>query len=440
MEQTQGCLSESRLIRVLGALLCVAGLLANPWFLAGLKHDGQIGFGSALLIVLAELLMVFLGGSLLLCRHKAAIFRSTLVAVSLGLWTLVLLAASELYLALTPKTKSSYQPFRVQHLHPFYLFSLPSDATELARINSAVVSVTPGGFRGPGPEQRGDRKLAFVLGGSAAFGDGASGDRTTISGYLNEAQKDYHFVNAGVPSWNSTQEFYRLAMQLLHYQPQLIVVYNGYNDVAINRGYRETNMPVPPGTPESYEHLSRWVDDIRLHARDPLLKFNPAPLYALTFPRTRSHIGKDMEGVRSRKSALEDHASKQPISMDAVDKDAASYLWNIGNMERLAAARGARLVVFWQATSLLHRTTPAERQELGDRDKETLEYWQRFHRYVMEHRDERPQVHDFGNLFDRYAGRFRLVDLFTDPVHLTDQGNRIVADEIWSRISAPAGR
>jgi lysophospholipase L1-like esterase len=350
---------------------------------------------------------------------------------------LVLLAGAELYLATRPPDLpyDPYDAFGTQYLNPFYFFSLPSDSKVLARINNPTVSVTPAGFRGSGPEQKGSRKLAFLVGGSAAFGHGASSDQTTICGYLNEIQGEYYFVNAGVPGWNSTQEFYRVAIQLLEYKPDVIVVYDGYNDVGINYKYHQDKMQFPPGTPDSYDDLAHEVDDIRARSQAPLIRVNFSRLYNLTFPRVRTRLSQALGQNNAGTKRVE---ALRPIDPETVDHDAASYLWNVENMTRLASARGTKVIVFWQAISMLHRiATAEERRELGEEGEQFQEYLQRFHRYVIENQDNDLQFFDLSNVFDRYPDKTRLTDLFKDKVHLTDRGNRILANEILSRISAP---
>lgn len=428
---------ELRPIRVLGTLLVLTVLLANLWLLSHLTI--QIGirlFQFLLLVVFVfDLCLLFVGFALLLARRKVTVFRAVLVFVSLIAWTVVLSSSAEVYLAIRPPTLGPYDAFYVQHIHPFYLFSLPSDPKELVRMNNTVVSVTPEGFRGPGPEQKGVRKLAFIIGGSAAFGDGASSNQTTISGYLNEIQSEYLFVNAGVPSWNSTQEFSRIAMQLLHYEPSVIVVYDGYNDAAINQGYRQDERSFPPGTPESYDQLAQWVDDIRAEPDAPLVKFNFERLNNLTLPRTRARLS----GFFARSDTCPEPVDPvKPIGPGAVDRDASSYVWNVENMSRLAGTRGARLIVFWQAVSLLH--LPDEAMKRSQEDRNDLEYLRPFHQYVLDHHDAGLEFCDLSDFFDRSSDKVPLANLFIDRVHLTDKGNYIVANEIWRRISTPTGR
>jgi len=439
-EKARASAAELKALRILGLLLLAVGLIVNPWLVARLKGAGEIGPGLALFVLAFEACLVAVGGVFLVAKRKIAAFRAVVAAVSLIAWGMILLCIGEIYLATRPVAADGapYVPFRVQHPHPFYLFSLPSSPADLARANNTVVSVTPEGFRGTGPERRGKRQLAFIVGGSAAFGDGASNDQTTISGYLNGLQDEYFFVNAGVPSWNSTQEFYRVSMQLLKYKPALIVVYDGANDSAISRSYAKGNSWYPAGTPESFGDLAEMVDDIRAARKQPLFAFSLRVLYAATFPRTRMWIAEKMD-MAPPDADLQ--AVQQLVPPDRAEAGADAYLWNIDNMHRLASARDVKLIVFWQAIYNLHQRKsandipPVLRSQSMDAG-----FARRFHRHVVEHRNPALQFHDLADVFDKHAGDLQLRDAFIDNVHLTDRGNRVVAAEIWSRVSIAAKR
>lgn len=414
-------------------------LLVNPWSVCRLLPDRTLEPGAVFLLGSIDICVLLVAFIFLFLKQKVAIFRGFLLISSISAWTLLFVAGCELYLALRQAAPGAgadpYGNFTVQHLHPFYFFSVSSEPKLLAEINNATVSVGHEGFRGSPPEEKGDRKLAFLLGGSAAFGFGASSNQTTISGYLNDLQQEYHFVNAGVASWNSTQEFYRVAMQLLRYKPALIVVYDGANDADIDLQYLQDGKPYPPGTTASYDELSRWVDDIRAEPERSLLEINPSRLYDITLPRTTSRFARFLHipRVGTKRGELD-----QPVSAAAADRGAAMYLWTIENMQRLANSRGTRLEIFWQAMSTLHRAAKMSDQVRENED--VAEYLQRFRLYVHEHREEGLRFYDLGNVFDAYSGTVALNDVFIDPVHLNDRGNRIVAGEIWSRISPPAKR
>src|SRR5262249_11912372 len=94
-----------------------------------------------------------------------------------------------------PLDEKPYAPFHVQHLHPFYLFALPWTVKEIAKANSlnSIISLNQLGFRNS--FQNSAQRKGVILGGSAAFGAGASGDQTTIASALNKIQGDYDFLN-----------------------------------------------------------------------------------------------------------------------------------------------------------------------------------------------------------------------------------------------------
>ena len=95
------------------------------------------------------------------------------------------------------------------------------------------------GFRGPeiSKEKPENTYRIFVLGGSTTFGAGSTSDGTTIPGYL---QKEFDNVNLdfkvevinagqmGLTSWGETQI---VKNSLVHYDPDLIIVYDGFNDL-----------------------------------------------------------------------------------------------------------------------------------------------------------------------------------------------------------------
>ena len=95
------------------------------------------------------------------------------------------------------------------------------------------------GFRGPdiSKEKLENTYRIFVVGGSTTYGSGATSDETTIPGYL---QKEFDNVNidfkvevinagkSGMSSWGEAQT---VKNRLVPYDPDLIIIYDGYNDM-----------------------------------------------------------------------------------------------------------------------------------------------------------------------------------------------------------------
>ena len=80
----------------------------------------------------------------------------------------------------------------------------------------------------------------FMLGGSPMFGYGASSDETTIPGYMQEFlnKTDFGFdievINSGVQAADSSKELKLLKQRLITFSPDLVIMYDGWNDLRSN--------------------------------------------------------------------------------------------------------------------------------------------------------------------------------------------------------------
>ena len=109
-----------------------------------------------------------------------------------------------------------YAPFTVQHLHPYYLFSLPWRTADRLKINSSIVRLNSDGFRLNPNNSEDFKTTAVLLGGSTAFGHFSSSNQTTIAGTLSELLR-MNVINRNAPSWNSHQELVSLAKYSTNY-------------------------------------------------------------------------------------------------------------------------------------------------------------------------------------------------------------------------------
>ncbi|MGF1591365.1 MAG: SGNH/GDSL hydrolase family protein [Pleurocapsa sp.] len=154
---------------------------------------------------------------------------------------------------------------------------IPNQQSEYWQINEQ-------GFRDRDPvplAKPKDEIRIFLLGGSTAFGYGNSSNDTTISAQLQqrlqqrlqqqqtspqlyqpdllpidqvERQKslakpakikpgNYRVINAAVPGYASGNEMAQLALQILKYKPDLIVVLDGYVDLMLDSTQTATQVP-----------------------------------------------------------------------------------------------------------------------------------------------------------------------------------------------------
>ena len=98
----------------------------------------------------------------------------------------------------------------------------------------ATVNINNDGFRGPEINTN-DKYRIFMIGGSTVFGAGLPGDEYTIpfelEKLLKEKQVDIEVINAGISSITSFEELYYIKEKLVNYAPNMIIVYDGVNDI-----------------------------------------------------------------------------------------------------------------------------------------------------------------------------------------------------------------
>jgi len=94
------------------------------------------------------------------------------------------------------------------------------------------ISTNSRGLRGRAEygEKPPDTIRGAVIGGSCAFGYGASSDRTTISGQLEDQFSNLEVLNAGVPGYVSFQVLSKLQLKLIDLDLDFVVLYMGWND------------------------------------------------------------------------------------------------------------------------------------------------------------------------------------------------------------------
>ena len=112
---------------------------------------------------------------------------------------------------------------------------IPNQSTGSITINTL-------GFRGAefSEEKPSDTYRIFMVGGSTMFGAGATSDETTIPVYLQHllSEKDFEFdievINSGIQGADSNTELNLIEQKLVTLSPDLIIIYDGWNDLRAN--------------------------------------------------------------------------------------------------------------------------------------------------------------------------------------------------------------
>jgi lysophospholipase L1-like esterase len=295
------------------------------------------------------------------------------------------------------------------------------------------VTINRDGFRGAEwrhDKPPGTRRVA-VLGGSAAFGTGASGDEQVFTVPL-EAELDRRarlhgsraeVWNAGAVGYDSTQELVLLATRLVDLAPDVVVLFDGWND------FNQSAI-----MPEGYVDLlhPKFFEIDALLARKDQVGFE--------LLRCSSLFRSLESGARRWARRL---APKGEFGefRDRSDTAVPRYERNLRAMIRLARAYGAAPIVAAQP-ELFDRADPTEAEQALQRSREDDGYaawsrasWLRFvaaARVVAQY-ESAPFI-DCARVFDGVAET-----AFTDCVHLSDRGHAILAAHLAPVVAAALG-
>lgn len=223
-------------------------------------------------------------------------------------------------------TRPRYRP------HPYSAYALTPgyvDASGGTHHNAL-------GFRGPElpPDSAGTRLTIAALGGSTTYGSTLSADSDTypsqLEGVLRSAtgRLDVAVVNAGTPGHTSFESLVTFAFRVLPLDPDIIVVYDGVNDLHARRARRY----VPDNT--SYRRSWSLEDDWRRAAlrRSWLLRL--------------AALGAGRLGRLGVEDYTRNEAELEPGSLSLLaDHPPAHFRRNVVSLVRLARAHGIRVVL-----------------------------------------------------------------------------------------------
>ena len=249
----------------------------------------------------------------------------------------------------------------------------------------------------------------FVLGGSAAFGVGASSPDERWYAHLERSlsadlAEPVRVVPSAMIGYVSTQERIVLDLMVLPRSPDLVIILNGYNDAAL-----PVTFGMRPGDPYDtgilYENfysplfgLKKWIAD-RSHLASVLVQSSVA------------------RGVRRNEERL---LADPDLLRNYQRSTAAVYLDNVDHMLRRCGQEGLRCLVFLQPTR------PLTRREMGvteEADPFTVGAYDLILEATRSSASS-PSVHDLTSVFSQPDWeRF-----YRDDVHFTDEGHALVAE------------
>ncbi|MBL8842444.1 MAG: SGNH/GDSL hydrolase family protein [Planctomycetes bacterium] len=288
----------------------------------------------------------------------------------------------------------------------------------------AVVTLNRSGFRGPErPRAKPPATQRFVvLGGSTAFGMNTSGDAAPFTALLEQQLapaaaargRALEGWNCGVIGYDSTQELALLATDLVDVAPDVVLLFDGWND------FRGSSMVADPR--EALLHPKFTQNDRYLARRTaPFLEWLRG--FAVV-----EKLDEAVAALAARAGPPRDHGDYFDHSAVALPR----YERNLRALIRLARAYGAVPIVVTQPELFQRANPPAP--ELAMRAKREEEGYGDLARAIY------PRFVAIGAALAAaeaapYLDATRLFDgcddvVFTDFVHLNDRGHQLVAEHL----------
>ncbi|MBM3506233.1 MAG: SGNH/GDSL hydrolase family protein [Alphaproteobacteria bacterium] len=293
----------------------------------------------------------------------------------------------------------------------------------------------------------------MVLGGSTVEGNGASGSLNALPAQVLRALKGYlptapgttrfEVINAGVAGYYSVNELLFYMSELRDFHPDLIISYNGWNDLQIqNRLLKSHGLEHPRLVNEDHVDFSRIIAD---HFSWVATATRFAALSATsTAALLRGSATLDLALRVTRKFVQAVNPQAIPDNYYFDPEAAHRYIDNLLTLNLLAARDGVAHAWFLQPLAGVGEHPPA--RFLGFDEQAYLDtrpgYAQQrllFYGAVREHMARlraEPPAQTFAcmaDVTDVFAGNPAAV--YADGGHLTDEGNRLVAARLISELA-----
>lgn len=313
----------------------------------------------------------------------------------------------------------------------------------------------------------------FLLGNSTAFGYGNPNNSSTISAQLEsrlqqrigqqqaspqEYQPDvlpfdkeqrqksltkppkikpgkYRIINAAVPGYASGNELAQVALQILKYKPDLIVVLDGYQDLLLPSQQKGTEVPVAVAAEDSQlDSLGAYLDRLLepLQNNSYLVK-----LAAKSLSESESDDAVDF-ALDESTSNLVKHL---PENQEELEGRVARYIDNQKQILNLSAAAQVPLLVAIQP-----EITGRNPKQLTDTEGKIATELGRT--YIKQVRDSYPAFSAAASrLAKAYPNNLKVIDLyrltdkypspsFVDAIHLNKVANQKVAEQLYYGIAS----
>jgi hypothetical protein len=414
----------------IGSLFIATGIICNEWVLAALfSPDEALEPYTKLKIWFIDLLLVSIGFLLIWFRNRISL-PSRINLVFLVFLLLISLVIGEIFMRVFYPEKSPYE--KLFHLRivrkplPYTMFGgMPnSQFSDTEKLNSK-------GYRGMEPSlvKNQHEYRIFMLGGSTVF-EGKPPIATLLE---NEFKKNgftkVKVFNYGVPAGVSGMELSRIVFEIADLSPDLIVMYNGANDILI-----PLKGDPRPGYPLQFmvfENNPLLVKDINKYPFVSLVMYGSSML-RLFFPSYFLNKFVHLNQLRKDASYNTEEWRNSIVKI---------YVNNIVKAHKVSNTFGADFIAFFQPVLFFKDSLSAEEYK---NVQMAVYQWYEDHFIEMRKKilaelektkkNSEVKIIDISDIYDNVSEQ-----VFIDHAHTVQNSKIIVAKEIYKNITNDFG-
>ncbi|MBX7150564.1 hypothetical protein K1X84_02910 [bacterium] len=304
------------------------------------------------------------------------------------------------------ETELEYQPYLDSRTRPFHGQNINIDSL---------------GFRKTWNESLFEDTL-LIFGGSTIWGYGAR-DSKTIPSLLSQKIVTKGFkittLNCGEQSYNFTQEIIRLIFLLRDgYRPKYVIFYDGANDVFLTYYYNQ------PGKTAFTHHFQDWIDFRKRSF------FSQIGFISWEWITMHSKIYKGISLLLNLDVIKKDSSPFDSIQLTALALSYKDYYKkNFLFLQQLSKVYQFKLICFWQPVIQTKKTLTDEERLVKQpvMDDPDGQLYPMINQLMTT--DSSLHFYNISNIFDENP-----TTVFIDNIHITEEGNQIVADKIFEII------
>ena len=287
----------------------------------------------------------------------------------------------------------------------------------LKEKHGKYLNINSDGFRGDEIDWNESKYRIFFLGGSTAFGIISSSDELTIPAILekklNENGINANVINAGIPNSNSRDERYYIEKYIIKYSPNMIILYDGWNDsVPLRDNFSYDEFKKQP------YYVNQMVPD------EPITKTGILTFFAKIDYKTGIGISKYLSTLLNPQDAdlgsninqehLENFEDFLQNNWSEICKMSKEYDFKVINILQPILGSGNRTISEYEKYSKIEFYNPYLWQfELNEEKYHPCE-----------------NVFDLRDSFNDFDG----VTIYFDNGHTSDFGNDVIAEKIYDKI------